>query len=586
MQSTRPRLRGVLARTLAPVVAVLALVAAGPAAAQAAPCAMPTTQPAWADFADGSVAFRQQIFGRPGVIAATAGGGIATQMIAAGATGAYWEMNLPSYVGTPAAPVPADEVIDNADFLQARAVRATGCETPWIALNELLLPNATAPFTGTNLRYRSNVLTFVRHLATYGDRVFLLIPPSGPNTRDSAARAYWRRIAKAADIVVEAYYSAPAMNAVGPLLASRDSRIDMRRRLDQLRAIGVPPERLGLILGFQGRQGGRMGLQPASAWFEFVKLQALAARQVAAEIPIATIWSWGWRTSGLESLDPDKAQAACVYLWTRSPTLCDAPATAAFDTSLTEGQIIVPAGSSCTTTSGATITDARTARWTTILHSTAAAGTLLLDRIAAAAIPVTASSLTRVESGVVAREFKGSRAAYRAFLAKAGVSRTEARLILLDEIHAASYAAASRTPRPSALAVRTWYRSHRSTLVRPVRSASAQPVLGGRRAGFALYGFVASSAVFTRTGGISTLATATGKVPLRVSGPAVRLRAVRLAKATPTIRALLQRSADASAGAVARVGAQQATLDAMTCLGDVLPAAGVPGAPLARFALD
>ncbi len=586
MHLPRTRLRALVVRASAALLLTFAVLAAAPATARADPCVMPSAQPAWADFADGSVGFRQQVFGRPGIIAATAGGGIAGQMLAAGAVGAYWEMNLPDYVGTPAAPSPADEVKDNADFLQTRAVRAAGCETPWVALNELLLPNASAPFAGRNLQYRSNVLALVKHLAAYGDRVFLLIPPSGPNTRDPAARAYWRRIAKASDIVLEAYYAAPSMNAIGPLLASRASRVDMRRRIDELRTTGIPASRLGLVLGFQGRQGGRMGLQPASAWFEYVKLQTLAARQVATELPIATIWSWGWRTSGLEGIDPDKPEAACVYLWTRDPALCDAPAAAAFDTSLTEGQILLPPGARCTTTAGATVDDARLARWAAILHSPAGAQTLLLDRIASAGIPITAAYLTRVENGVVGREWHGDRAAYRAFLARAGISRTEARLLLLDEIHGASYAAASGRPAIPAAAVKAWYRSHRSILVRPVRSATRPPQLGGHAAGFALAGSFASAAVRTRTGAISTLATATGKVPLRVAGPAVRLRRVRLAKAAPTIRALLVRELQASRGALARVAAQRATLDTMTCLRDVLPTAGVPRSPLARLVLD
>ncbi len=586
MQSSRSRPRGLLARALATPVVGAAILAGAPATASAAPCATPSAQPAWADFADGSVAFRQQVFGRPGIIAATAGGGIAGQMIAAGATGAYWEMNLPDYVGTPAAPAPADEVTDNADYLHGRAVRAAGCDTPWITLNELLVPNAAAPFVGSNLRYRSNVLQLVKHLAAYGDRVFLLIPPSGPNTRDSGARAYWRRISKVSDIVLEAYYSAPAMSAVGPLLASRDSRIDMRRRLDQMRAIGVPVSRLGLMLGFQGRQGGRMGLQPTGSWLDFVKLQTLAARQVAAEIPIATIWSWGWRTSGLETLDPDKQAAACVYLWTRDPGLCDAPATASFDTSVTEGQIILPAGASCTTAAGATITDAATTRWGTILHSSTAARTLLLGRIASAAIAVPAPYLSRTESGVVAREFGGSRPAYRAFLLRAGITRTEARLLLLDGIHTNAYAASSGVPTIAATEVRAWYRSHLVTLVRPVRSASVRPELGGRASGFALDGSFASRAVHARLGARATLATATGPFTLRSTGPAVRLRSVRLGKAAPTIRALLARQVQASRGAAAEASAQRATVDAMTCLGDDLPSPGLQPSSLRRLVLD
>ena len=42
-----------------------------------------------------------------------------------------------------------------------------------------------------------------------------------------------------------------------------------------------------------------------------------------------------------------KENAACVYLWTRDPTLCNAPGRAQFNTDTTEGQIFLPAGVQC-----------------------------------------------------------------------------------------------------------------------------------------------------------------------------------------------------------------------------------------------
>ena len=585
MLHSRVLRRGPFPRAAALLGTMLGALVLAPTLAHAAPCQMPSAQPTWADFADGSVAFRQQVFGRPGVVVATAGGGIAKQMRVAGAVGAYWEMNLPDYVGTPAAPARAGDVKDNADYLQTLAVRAAGCDTPWIALNELLLPNATAPFHGANLQYRSNVLQLVQRLAANGDRVFLLIPPSGPNTRDSAARAYWRRIAKAADIVLEDYFSAPTLDAEGALLSSRETRMDMRRRLRQMRGIGIPAAKLGLILGFQGQQGGRMGLQPASAWFEFVKLQALAARQVATEIPISTIWSWGWRTSGLESVDPDKAAAACVYLWTRNPALCDAPAVGPFDTSLTEGQIILPSDVQCRSTAGAKIRDADITRWTEIDRSASAAETLLLDRISSR-FPVKGTTLTRVEKGIIAREFEGSRAKYKAYLKTVGISRSEARSILLDEIHSAIYDTKAGTATISYTAVKAWYRAHRSTLVRSVRASRRIPELGRRSAGFALYGSFASPAVRTATGKTTALATSRGLIRLRVTGPKIRLRKIKIAKAAPTIEALLLAQVQSRLGAAAQVAAQQSVLDILICRGDELPSVGVPRTPNSRLRLD
>ena len=71
--------------------------------------------------------------------------------------------------------------------------------------------------------------------------------------------------------------------------------------------------------------GGRNGLQPAEAWYQVAKWQALAAQQVAAETGIATVWSWGWGEWNAAEQDPDKPYAMCAWLWARSPALCDAP---------------------------------------------------------------------------------------------------------------------------------------------------------------------------------------------------------------------------------------------------------------------
>jgi len=80
-----------------------------------------------------------------------------------------------------------------------------------------------------------------------------------------------------------------------------------------------------------------------------VKWQALAARQVAVDIPISSIWSWGWAVQRAEN-DPDKPAAACVWLWTRAHSLCDGPAAAGagWNASVTEGQIRLATGVQCT----------------------------------------------------------------------------------------------------------------------------------------------------------------------------------------------------------------------------------------------
>src|SRR5205807_2486215 len=81
--------------------------------------------------------------------------------------------------------------------------------------------------------------------------------------------------------------------ALGPEHASRSMRQGMRGLISRFAQIGIPAGRVALELQFQSApgQGGRQGLQPKSAWLEIVKLEALAAKQVAAETKIQGVWS-------------------------------------------------------------------------------------------------------------------------------------------------------------------------------------------------------------------------------------------------------------------------------------------------------
>ena len=102
---------------------------------------------------------------------------------------------------------------------------------------------------------------------------------------------------------------------------SRTLRNAFRQGVTDLTSIGIPPSKIGIFLGFHTNpgQGGRERLKPASAWFDTIKWQVLAIKQVSREIPLATVWSWGWGEWAAADRDPDKPAAACVYLWTREP---------------------------------------------------------------------------------------------------------------------------------------------------------------------------------------------------------------------------------------------------------------------------
>ena len=114
--------------------------------------------------------------------------------------------------------------------------------------------------------------------------------------------------------------------------------------------------KLGMVLGFQSGpgKGGREGLSPDHRWFEIVKRDALAARRIASELDISTIWSWGWGTFNAAGADADKPRAACVYLWTRNPGLCNGPAAAGpgFSVDTIAGQLNLARGVQCRTGAG------------------------------------------------------------------------------------------------------------------------------------------------------------------------------------------------------------------------------------------
>jgi hypothetical protein len=238
--------------------------------------------------------------------------------------------------------------------------------------------------------------------------------------------------------VYEAYYNARNISGLGPVLGNRRMRLGMRSIVRLFTRAGVPAEQIGFMLGFQVAPGaaGREGLQPREEWFRVVKWHALAGRQIAQDERTPTIWSWGWGNFGPQSVDPDKPAAACVYLWTRNPALCDGPAVAGvgFNASLTEGQIVLPAGVHCSFAGGAvrSAAVAELARLTGARHPAVTAA--FARAVLRARVRVQQAAVLRAERGVIARVFKGSRKAYLRALARRRASVSGARAIIADAL--------------------------------------------------------------------------------------------------------------------------------------------------------
>lgn len=281
-------------------------------------------------------------------------------------------------------------------------------------------------------------------LAAGGAYPVLLI--HGDYTVAGATAARWQQVAQSGEIVYEAYYDASHISSLGPVMGNRRMRLGLRTFVSDFEAIGVRPSRLGIMLGFhtlvQPGIGGREGLEPREAWLRVVKWEALAARQVASETGLASVWSWGWGNLG-GPLDPDKASAACVYLWARDSTLCDGPTIGgpAFNSSLAEGQIVLPAGIQCSL-AGHRI---RTKAVQELAALTGNAHEALTALFARASLETAAfvgePAVLAVEKQAIRLRFHGSRPAYLAALHRDHATLAVARAVITDELRRRAIAA-------------------------------------------------------------------------------------------------------------------------------------------------
>jgi hypothetical protein len=279
---------------VAAAAAALALAGGKGAPAQElqADCNLFTSTPTWLDFADGSVPF-WNLFARPGVTALASNLIYPPRLRAGGARTAYFDLYLNRRNGTPSAPADPATIVDKANKLYEYAAQSMDCSNPVIAENELFGSWLAVPWSASNAQYRANVLLFLQTLRARGAQPWLLVNAK-PYT-DGPAGDWWRQVADVAGIVREVYFPAPLIYKRGPIWGNRTLRTAFRNGILDFTKIGIPVSKLGLFLGFQTTKGtgGREGLAP-KPWFQTVKWQALAARYVANEMKVSSIWSWGW----------------------------------------------------------------------------------------------------------------------------------------------------------------------------------------------------------------------------------------------------------------------------------------------------
>ncbi len=561
-------------RSLVLGLALLALAAGvarggGPAAPIPLPCGLPQTQPLWVDYADGMVPFWSTIFARPGIVGAASNFVIPPQLRAKGAQTVYFDLYLSNRVGTPSSPADPATIRSRADKLFDTAVTSSGCDHPLMAENELYGAQLPTPWTPTTAQYRANVLVFLQRLAERGARPFLLLS-SNPYTHDATADDWWRQAAQVADLVPEVYFSGPAISKQGAVQGSRRLRATMRSRLDSLVEIGIPTNRLGMMLTFSStpKAGGRENLRPLSKWLDVVKWEAIAAEQVSSELHIASVWSWGWAAFNPVGNDPDKPKAACTWLWTRDHSLCDAPALAGkeLDPSLHVGATL-PAGAICLLDRTPLLAKDVTALARLTGDPDVAFSAEFQHAVLAEAQAVDPAQRAKAERDVILDHFGGSRAAYLASIAAARATPALARSILGDELRRRAVQATLRVPGPSARQLLDWYDTHSASTARLVRTNRPVSWLGSVTSGVAL-AEQAPGRIFALDPG--QVVTVDG-VQVTVLGEAAPLGSFPFEQAAPSVRPALVAEERSGAFATWIRRRQNQSLGKLSCERDQLP---------------
>src|SRR5262249_51637291 len=151
------------------------------------------------------------------------------------------------------------------------------------------------------------------------------------------------------------------------------------------------------------------------------------------ETGVGSVWNWGWATLSAAGADGDKGAAACVALWARDQSLCDAPSAAAFAASLTDGQLAtLPPYAQCVI-DGRVLATGQLAQAQELLGSRSAALTALFGRLAATAlVPVTRAQEQQAERTLFPRLGR-----FLAAVQLSGVTPGFARGVIADQLRLA-----------------------------------------------------------------------------------------------------------------------------------------------------
>ena len=338
------------------------------------------------------------------------------------------------------------------------------------------------------------------------------------------------------------------------------------------------------MLGFQSGIGyaGREGLQPTDSWLEIVKLEALAARQVAGELGVASVWSWGWGT--FDSRRRRRRQGARrlhLPVDARSrPVRRAGPGRRRLQRARsTRGRSCSPPGVQCRI--GTTDDDHDRRDRSPRARSRAAVrrrlGALLVRDLVKGR-KATQLAIRRQEAAIIYGRFKSSRARYVAALATRGATPDVGRAAIADGLKLQTIERGLHVPAPTAAAVRAWRKAHGGTRVRLVTSSLPLGWLGDSRSRHRPSGQRRAAAGAARALRARRCACRRRRAS-RASRSAARSRCARrrAADANPAVSALIRATARDAAGATWLAGAASKALDTATCLRDQLPSADAAG---------
>ena len=331
-------------------------------------------------------------------------------------------------------------------------------------------------------------------------------------------------MAKVADIVREVYLPATNIWPLGPILGNRFLRQSYRNAVTALTSLGIPANRLGLMLSFLSHKGvgGRNGLEPASAWYQVVKWEALSVKHVAKEVGLGSVFSWGWQSGTSREMDPDKPKAACVWLWaTHAEALQRAAHAREVLRPLPDRRADQPAARRRLPRRGYRHLGAgAVGSLQGLTGDRDAALSALFERVVEASErPVSRHAVLAAQREVIRDSFHGKRSAYLAALRQAHATAGIALSVLGDEVRRARLEQSRYAPKPTGGEVAAFYAAYPDLLVRRVHVSPAPPWLG-RRTGFAVAESAPQRLFSLPTGRKSRLSTLLGTFAVRPLGPA------------------------------------------------------------------